>query len=719
MEEKILQQIKINKLEQFDTKFIIAQLCVLNNKPFDEIKKIVDRLILLRKVVPKDVPEQLSGKGKKKLVHVKSQAPEYAERKKGKSKNRLDGKLSGTRAGYAFLTPFDSNEEDVFISEKNLNGAVHNDIVMVEIVKGKRKREGRVVQIIERGNGAIVGKIKLGKQYAIVTPDDVKFGKDINVPMKRVLGANDGDKVLVKVERYYSGRKNPDGVVVEVLGPENDIMVQVMSSLRSHGLFENFPKKVVSAAIEMPTSIDVNKYANRRDLRKEMIFTIDGADTHDIDDAVSVKKLNNGNYLLGVHIADVGEYVPRGSVIDNEAFKRGTSVYLPCMVLPMLPRELSNGICSLNPNEDRLALSVQMEINDKGDVVNHDIFESLIESKRKFTYDEVQRILDNEKNACEELKEFVEPIHMMGILAKILKDKRIRNGEINFNLPETQIILTETGDVSDIFCREHDQSHQLIESFMITANETVAAHYCLKKTPFLYRVHETPDEQKIANFLRLAQLYGVKCNFKSDNVQPKDIQKALKEIEGKDCAYALNRICLRSQKKAKYMPQCLGHFGIALKYYCHFTSPIRRYPDLTIHRIIKEDLHGKMTGKTLAEYKQFVVASGFQSSEREVNAETVEREVDDLYKTLYMSHRIGEEFDGVISGVTSYGLYVELENTAEGHVPIEELPETYYTYDEDNFALEGSASVYKLGDRVKVKCIDANIPERKVTFVLV
>jgi len=721
MEEQILQQIKINKLEQFDEDFLIAQLCVLNNTSFNDIKKIVDKLILQRRISVrnKDVQDVMRDRSRKSVISKTNKGTVIKNTKTKSSKNRIDGKIAGTKKGYAFLVPFDSNEKDIFISEKNLNGAVNNDKVIIEVVLDRKRREGRVIQILERGNGSIVGKIKLGKVNAFVTPDDVKFGKDIYVPMSKVLGANDGDKVLVKIERYYSDRKLPDGVVTEVLGPENDIKVQVLSCLRNCGLFEGFPKKVLSLATEMPTVIDVKKYPDRKDRRNELIFTIDGADTRDIDDAISLKKLKSGNYLLGVYIADVGEYVPRGSIIDDEAFKRGTSVYFPGMVLPMLPKELSNGICSLNPNVDRLTLSVEMEIDKNGDIVNHDIFEGIIRSKKQFTYHEVQNILEKEENACKENSEFVETLWLMDELAKLLKKKRIQRGEITLDLPEAQIVLTETGDVSDIYLRAQDDSHKLIESFMIAANETIATHYFLKKAPFLYRVHEKPDAEKIDNFVRIAEIYGVKCNFTGESFSPKNLQKALDQINGQDFAFSLNRICLRSQKKAKYMPQCLGHFALASKYYCHFTSPIRRYPDLTIHRIIKEDLHGQLKGRYLAEDKQFVVASGFQSSDREVNAESVEREVDSLYKALYMDHRIGEEFNSIISSVTSFGIFVELENTVEGLVPLEELPDKYYTYDEENFMLVGQTNSYKLGDRIKVKCSAVSIPEHKINFSLV
>ena len=720
-EEKILQQIKINKLEQFDEDFIIAQLCVLNNKPFNEMKKVVDKLILQKRIFIKDraVQDVMRDSSRKPVILKTNKGTVIKSAKNKGSKNRIDGKIAGTKKGYAFLVPFDSSAKDIFISEKNLNGAVNNDKVIIEILTDRKRREGRVVQILERGNGSIVGKIKLGKVNAYVTPDDVKFGKDIFVPMSKVLGASDGDKVLVKVERYYSDRKLPDGVVVEVLGPENDIKVQVLSCLRNYGLFEGFPKKVVAAAIEMPTIVDEKKYPHRKDRRNELIFTIDGADTRDIDDAIGLKKLKNGNYLLGVYIADVGEYVTRGRIIEDEAFKRGNSVYFPGLVLPMLPKELSNGICSLNPNVDRLTLSVEMEIDKNGDVVNHDIFEGIIRSNKQFTYHEVQKVLDKEENACKENSKFIETLWLMNELSKILKNKRIQRGEITLDLPEAQIVLTETGDVSDIYPQAHDDAHKLIESFMIAANETIATHYFLKKAPFLYRVHEKPDAEKVDNFIRIAELYGVKCNFSGENVVPKNLQKALDQINGQDFAFSLNRICLRSQKKAKYMPQCLGHFALASQYYCHFTSPIRRYPDLTIHRIIKEDLHGQLKGRILAEDKQFVVASGFQSSDREVNAEEVEREVDGLYKALYMDHRIGEEFEANISSVTSFGIFVELENTVEGLVPLEELPDKYYTYDEENFMLVGQTNSYRLGDKIKVKCSAVSISEHKINFSLV
>ncbi len=719
MKDKIISQIRANKLDGSTKEFIIAQLCVLNNKPFADVKKIVDKLVANREITVADNGNQQQGNFYNPSVDKKQKSRIVINQKSKTNPRRLEGKIQGTRKGYAFLIPADIEQEDVFIAAKDLKGAMHNDKVLIEVFYAGKKREGRVLNIIERGNGLIVGKINLDKRNAYVTPDDVKFGRDILVPINRTLGANEGDKVVVKIERFAQGKKSPEGVVTEVLGSPHEIETQILAVLRSFGLFETFPNKVQEYAKTLPTEVVVSKNIPRKDLTKELIFTIDGDDTRDIDDAISLKILDNGNRLLGVHIADVGEYVRWGSTIDNEAFKRGTSVYLPNLVLPMLPRELSNGICSLNPDVVRLALSAEMEINGKGDVVSHKIFESLIKSKKQFTYNEVTKIFKGDKKTLEANKIFVDTLLEMNKLAKVLAAKRTRNGALNFDLPEPKFILSETGDVVDVKPRESEDSHKLIESFMIAANETIAKHFFDKKTPFLYRVHEKPDPEKIGNFLRLVRSYGVKAEVDEENIQPKDLQKALDTIANEDYAYGLNRICLRSQKKAKYMPQCLGHFGLASKFYTHFTSPIRRYPDLTIHRIIKDDLRGQMNGKKLTETKQFVVASGYQSSDREVNAEKVEREVDDIYRALYMNHHIGEEFDAIISGVTSFGIFVELENTVEGLVSLADLPYDSYSYNEADFVLKGNKQSYRLGDKVRAKCISVNMETHDINFVLV
>lgn len=723
---KILNQIEANKLENFDYDFIIAQLCVLNNKPFDEMKSALDELILSGefKIKSKNEPPfpyNKTSQEENMLLDAEEMLNRQDKKQKARNKKfKLQGKIQGTKSDFAFLIPFDKSYDDVFIAGKDLKGAINNDTVVCEVGRERNgnRLEGKVIQILERGNERVVGKIFLSKNSAMVMPDDVKFGKDIVVPISKILNAQNGDKVVVKIDNY-SNKKNPVGQVVEVLGAPNKIETEVKAIIRSYDLYEEFPKKVVDYANTMPDEVDKKKYANRRDLTKLNCFTIDGEDSRDLDDAISISKNSDGTYKLGVHIADVGEYVTYGSVLDKEAFKRGTSVYFPSLVLPMLPRNLSNGICSLNENENRLALSVFMDINDAGVVKNYDICESIIQSKKRFTYTIVTKILEGDEQAIKENKPFVNDLLTMNELNKILIKMREKRGAIDFDIPEVKITLNDLGDVLNVEKAPRDDSHRLIESFMVAANETIATHYNKIKAPFVYRIHETPDGEKMANFVRLATKMGVKTTVNPENVAPLDLQKILKQVSEMDCKYMLNKICLRSMKKAKYSPDCIGHFGLASVKYCHFTSPIRRYPDLTIHRIIKADLRGELTGKFLTEQRQFVLASSMHSSDREQAAEKVERDVDDLYRVFYMTHHVGEEFEGKISGVTNFGVFVELENTVEGMVRIADLPRDSYEYDENEFVLKGAKEKFVIGNPVKVKCVRADILAREVDFVLV
>ncbi|MBR2467636.1 MAG: ribonuclease R [Clostridia bacterium] len=729
---KILNQIEVNRLAELDYEFIIAQLCVLNNKPFEDMKQALDELIVegafkLKSAVAveESAPAFPYAKNSKKHNDLVAEAEEmlYRKDKKRESKNKsfkLQGKLQGTKSGFAFLIPFDKTYEDVFIAGSDLNGAINNDTVVAEVKRERdgKRYEGRVIQILERGNERIVGKIFLSKGNAMVMPDDVKFGKDILVPISKVMDANNGDKVVVKITNY-ANKKNPTGEVIEVLGAPNKIETEVKAIIRSYDLYEDFPKKVKEFAQTMPEYVQKEKYPTRKDLTDLNCFTIDGEDSRDLDDAISISMNSNGTYKLGVHIADVGEYVTYNNALDKEAFKRGTSVYFPNLVLPMLPRELSNGICSLNEGVDRLALSVFMDIDNKGEIKNYEICESVIRSKKRFTYTLVTKILDNDEQACAENQQFVKDLRLMNELSKILIKMREARGAIDFDIPEVKITLNELGDVLNVEKAPRDDSHRLIESFMIAANEAVATHYNKIKAPFVYRIHETPDTEKMANFIRIAVGMGVKTTVNVENVAPLDLQKILTQIAEMDCKYMLNRICLRSMKKAKYSPDCLGHYGIASLKYCHFTSPIRRYPDLTIHRIIKADLRGELTGKLLTDQRHFVVASSMHSSDREQAAEKVERDVDDLYKVFYMTHHIGEEFEGKISGVTNFGVFVELDNTVEGMVRISDLPRDSYEYDENDFVLKGAKEKYVIGNTVKVKCVRADILAREIDFVLV
>lgn len=723
---KILNQIEVNKLENFDYDFIIAQLCVLNNKPFDEMKSALDELILngefkIKSKNEPPFPYNKTSQEENMLLDAEEMLNRQDKKQKARNKKfKLQGKIQGTKSDFAFLIPFDKSYDDVFIAGKDLKGAINNDTVVCEVGRERNgnRLEGKVIQILERGNERVVGKIFLSKNSAMVMPDDVKFGKDIVVPISKILNAQNGDKVVVKIDNY-SNKKNPVGQVVEVLGAPNKIETEVKAIIRSYDLYEEFPKKVVDYANTMPDEVDKKKYANRRDLTKLNCFTIDGEDSRDLDDAISISKNADGTYKLGVHIADVGEYVTYGSVLDKEAFKRGTSVYFPSLVLPMLPRNLSNGICSLNENENRLALSVFMDIDAQGTVKNYDICESIIQSKKRFTYTIVTKILEGDEQAIKENKPFVNDLLTMNELNKILIKMREKRGAIDFDIPEVKITLNDLGDVLNVEKAPRDDSHRLIESFMVAANETIATHYNKIKAPFVYRIHETPDGEKMANFVNLATKMGVKTTVNPENVAPLDLQKILKQVSEMDCKYMLNKICLRSMKKAKYSPDCIGHFGLASVKYCHFTSPIRRYPDLTIHRIIKADLRGELTGKFLTEQRQFVLASSMHSSDREQAAEKVERDVDELYRVFYMTHHVGEEFEGKISGVTNFGVFVELENTVEGMVRIADLPRDSYEYDENEFVLKGAKEKFVIGNPVKVKCVRADILAREVDFVLV
>lgn len=734
---KIENQITSNRLAGLEYDFVIAQLCVLNNKPYEDMKMQLDNLIdagiyslnnnILEKSTtsipnPKKTRREASPKLGTGLVDNNMVQEAYAmlskkDKRHKKRVTRVEGKIDMTRSGYAFLVPLQEGIEDVFIAQKDLKDAKNNDTVIAEVkTMGGRRPEGKVIHVLERGQEKIVGKITLTKKCAYVSPDDVKFGTDIYVPNTKVLGAKQGDKVVVRITKYYNNPKQcPDGEVVEVLGAPDKIETLVLSIMRSYDLYENFPKIVQEMAKEMPQEVDMNKYGKRLNFTSHVCFTIDGEDSRDLDDAISLEINSRGNRVLGVHIADVGEYVKLNSPIDKEAFKRGTSVYFPGLVLPMLPRELSNGICSLNEGVNRLALSVFIEYDAEGNVLDSNIYESVIRSNKRFTYTTVQAILEGSEVATKENKQFVPILQEMALLARQLKRRRDQEGYINFNIPEVQIYLNDLGGVDYIEKRMQDESHRLIEMFMVAANEVVAKKYQTRKLPFVYRIHEMPDGEKMASFLSLARKFGVVTKVNPDKVPPKELQKILDSVAGKDCEYAVNKICLRSMQKAKYSPDCLGHYGLALTYYSHFTSPIRRYPDLTIHRIIKDDLNGRLVGTILTETRRFVSASALNSSAREVIAEKAERDVDDIYKAQYMADKIGTEYDGIISSVTKFGCYVALDNTVEGLVSLTDM-QGEYEFSEDDVQLKSTAGNYFIGKKVRVRVINVNVPEGQVDF---
>lgn len=736
LDELIIKQIKINKLDNLEYDFIITQLSVLNNKPYELIKMTVDRLVGDGKIKLKGKRVEPKAKKEKRITTYDKSAPSspYSSNrqnnidlaydilnKKDKKSNskvkKVQGKLQGTSKGYAFLIPDDISLEDIFVAEKDLNGAMHGDRVVVVVRdNGGRRMEGKVIQVLERGSLHVVGLLKIIKKIAFVVPDDVKFGKDISIPLSKLKGAKDGEKVVAKITRYYASKRNPDGEIIEVLGEPNKIDTEVKAVIRGYGLAENFPEKVLESAKYLPESINKSDYPNRLDYTSNICFTIDGEDTRDIDDAISIDIAQNGNRVLGVHIADVGEYVKRDNVFDKEAFKRGTSVYFPNMVLPMLPRELSNGICSLNERVDRLALSCFMEFDKNANLVDYKICESIINSKKRFTYTEVQRVFDG---GDDQPKELIEKLNLMRDLAKELAELRVKRGAIEFNIPEVQVYLNDLGDVLNLKKRENDESHKLIESFMIVANETIATHFLSKNVPFVYRIHEKPDAEKIERLVGILNTFGINHKINPEGVEPKDIQTLLNSIDGEKTEYVINKIALRCMKKAKYSPECIGHYGIASPKYCHFTSPIRRYPDLTIHRIIKEYLHNEINDREKLILKEFVNYASIQSSETERNAESVERDIDDLYRVFYMTHHLGEEFDGIISSVTNFGVFVELDNTVEGMIKIDNLPNDQYEYFEDRFCLKGYNNKFAIGDKLRVRSVRADILSKEIDFELI
>ena len=631
----------------------------------------------------------------------------------------ITGEIVGNERGFGFLAPDDKEtyENDFFIPKKFLHGALHGDKVLAEklpVSFGERE-EASVVQILSRGLEKIVGTFRRDRRAGYFIPDEKKFSTDIYIPLSACERIKNGVKAVAKITSYPFGRA-PGGEIIEVLGDEDDFFAEELSIIRSYDLKEEFPPHVEKEAkTAQSRGITANDLVKRKDFRDKLIVTIDGADTRDIDDAISLEKTENG-YLLGVHIADVSHYVPPRSHLDNEAFSRGTSVYFPDRVLPMLPRALSNGICSLNENEERLTLSCVMEIDQKGAVKNSEIVESVICSKHKMTYAEVSAILDGDQTAREKYKDVCDMIELCAELTRILQERREKKGSVSLDVKEAKILFDEkTGEIT-IPDYERAFSYQIIEAFMVLANETVAQFMQSIEAPFIYRVHEKPTEEKAAAFRAFAQSLGLTPRFQADDVKPYDYRNILKGAEDLPAFSVLNRVMLRSMQKARYSAENKGHFGLASDCYCHFTSPIRRYPDLCIHRIIKEVLHGNYDG-AVEKYADFAPRAAQQSSDRERRAADAERDVDDLYKTMYMSERIGEEFEAVISGVTAHGLFAELSNTIEGFIPIESLFGEF-TFDPERLRLVGRTDIYAIGENVQIEVIDVDFYRRRAEFRL-
>ncbi|AUZ27868.1 ribonuclease R [Bacillus cabrialesii] len=639
--------------------------------------------------------------------------------------NLIKGKISAHAKGFAFLLPEDTSLSDVFIPPNELNTAMNGDIVMVRLnsQSSGSRQEGTVIRILERAIQRVVGTYTETRNFGFVIPDDKKITSDIFIPKNGKNGAAEGHKVVVKLTSYPEGRMNAEGEVETILGHKNDPGIDILSVIHKHGLPGEFPADAMEQASSTPDTIDEKDLKDRRDLRDQVIVTIDGADAKDLDDAVTVTKLEDGSYKLGVHIADVSHYVTENSPIDKEALERGTSVYLVDRVIPMIPHRLSNGICSLNPKVDRLTLSCEMTINSQGQVTEHQIFQSVIKTTERMTYSDVNKILVDDD---EELKQKYEPLvpmfKDMERLAEILRDKRMNRGAVDFDFKEAKVLVNDEGAVKDVVIRERSVAEKLIEEFMLVANETVAEHFHWMNVPFIYRIHEEPNAEKLQKFLEFVTTFGYVVKGTAGNIHPRALQSILDAVRDRPEETVISTVMLRSMKQAKYDPQSLGHFGLSTEFYTHFTSPIRRYPDLIVHRLIRTYLiNGKVDEATQGKWAERLPDIAEHTSTMERRAVDAERETDDLKKAEYMLDKIGEEFDGMISSVTNFGMFVELPNTIEGLVHVSFMTDDYYRFDEQHFAMIGerTGNVFRIGDEITVKVVDVNKDERNIDFEIV
>ncbi|VYT19967.1 Ribonuclease R [Blautia hansenii] len=682
----------------------------------EELHKILDMLLEEGKI-------SINKRGRYEAVRS-SAAKKEAEKKSVKAERKKGQYYTGTfishPRGFGFLE-IPEAEEDIFIPEESIGTALHGDTVQIVVKKdGKdgKRCEGEVVKVLERGTREVVGTYQQCDGFGFVVTDNQRFLKDVFIPAGKSLTAEDGDKVLAEIKDHGNKRRSPEGKIIEILGKPGECGVDVLCVAKSYELPMEFPEKVAKQAERIKETLNEGDFYGREDLRDVVMVTIDGEDAKDLDDAVSLTK-EEDLYHLGVHIADVSNYVQYNSALDKEALKRGTSVYLADRVIPMLPQKLSNGICSLNAGEDRLALSCLMDIDKKGRVVSHRIVESVIHVKERMSYTNVKKILLQEDEELEKRYEELLPMFFqMKELSELLRNRRKKRGAIDFDFPESKLVLDEKGKVVDIYPYEQNIATRLIEDFMLAANETVAEEYCMLGLPFVYRTHENPDMEKMETVLEMVHQAGIKVKKGKETISPKEVQKILKELEGMECEPFFARLILRSMKQAKYTVEDTGHFGLAAKYYCHFTSPIRRYPDLQIHRIIKETLRGKMTEAKIQHYKGILEEVARQSSAMERRAEEVERETIKMKKAEYMKQHIGEAFEGTVSGVTEWGFYVELDNTVEGLVHVNSLTDDYYTFDKDRYCLVGDMTgrAYRMGQRVKVWVENADENTKTVDF---
>ena len=743
---EIATLLRLSKEEKRDLYDVLDELCyegkvsVDNKGRYEKVKgkwkkKKDDRYYDDRK-------EEYADHGKKKKDKLKDKNKDKTKEKScGRNRDRdfrdednykedylegiqAEGIFIGHPKGFGFVE-IEGQDEDIFIPESDTGTAMHQDKVRIIIRDGQKegkRKEGVVVKVLERGMPEIVGTYQLNRDFGFVISDNPKFSKDIFIPRKEAAGIKNGDKVIAVITDYGSKNKNPEGKIKENLGNIRTPGTDILAIVKSFGIPNEFPEKVMKQAQRVPDHVLDADRDGRLDLRYLQTVTIDGEDAKDLDDAISLTK-EGDIYHLGVHIADVSNYVQYNSALDKEALKRGTSVYLADRVVPMLPERLSNGICSLNQGEDRLALSCLMDINEKGKVVSHQIAETVINVDERMCYTDVKNILeDTDEEAKKRYEALIPMFFMMKELSGILRNSRHHRGSIDFDFPESKIILNATGKAIDVKPYEANVATRIIEDFMLMANETVAQEYCTEEIPFVYRTHDNPDPEKVESLLTLLHNQGVKIQKAKEEITPKEIQQIIESIEGLPNEAMISRLVLRSMKQAKYTTECSGHFGLAAKYYCHFTSPIRRYPDLQIHRIIKDNLRGRLMREGRTEhYAEILDEVARQSSVCERRADEAERESDKLKKAEYMSYHLGEEFEGIISGVTGWGLYVELPNTVEGLVHVNTLRDDYYVFDQETYELRGEMTkkVYKLGDKVRVRVVDADKMLKTVDFELV
>lgn len=693
-------------------------ICELMEDPLYVPMKEKELAVLLQ--VAKEEREEL-----KQILEELLAEGKLALTKRGKYKKPearvVTGTFIGNQKGFGFLEVEGWNE-DLFIPEDKVNGAFPGDTVQALLLPGKqgKRQEAEVTKVLERGTKQLVGTFQKSKSFGFVVPDDARIPSDIFVPLERSKGAADGHKVVVEITNYGSAKKSPEGIVREILGHINDPGVDIMCIVKGYDLPVEFPERVLQQAARVSRPVSQADMLGRLDLRDVDMVTIDGEDAKDLDDAVSLS-MEGALYCLGVHIADVTNYVQENSALDREAKMRGTSVYLTDRVIPMLPHALSNGICSLNAGEDRLALSCLMKIDSRGQVVDYKIAETVIHVNRRMSYTNVKKILeDRDEEVTAEYGELVPMFEQMAKLASILREKRKARGSIDFDFPESRILLTPEGVPVEIRPYERSTATKLIEDFMLIANETVAQHFHWQELPFVYRTHDTPDPEKIEKLAAFIRSFGYSIKLTREEIHPKELQKLLGRICGTPEEAMISRLTLRSMKQAKYTTENTGHFGLACPYYCHFTSPIRRYPDLQIHRIIKEQLRGRLNRDRISHYEAILPEVAKHSSEMERRAEEAERETDKLKKVEFMESHIGEIYEGVISGITSWGVYVELENTIEGMIRVSDLPGDFFYYEEESYEMAGESTGrrYKLGERLTVQVKGTDRQNRTIDFCI-